>query len=488
MIHWFGLRVLFLSYVNAIFTLVIWNAPGEWWYIMLSGFREPLLAFSSWFFCQNIVRHSKGLSDTFSFSRFTVLGVLLPDIVNSFFTYHYTFVNGDLERVALIWLSDFITIICVAVPLLHFFRPVQTGKFFKLIRHDNGEAHLTEGKQIGVKELVVITLLFTSLSFVLDFDKYWFLYGIVATMIAVRNGFDTVVLANLIIFILNYILPLFDFGVLPRSSVSSQLLSVHIGMGTMLFTSSLIGRVITDLKKSESELTSQKKQIEKANQQLTSANQEMDRFVYSVSHDISAPLKSIKGLLNLSRQEKEDSPYLKLIETSVQKLEEFIGEVLDHSRTNRKEVLHEQVNLAELVNGITDNLKYLENFNTIKFAFDIKNPTFVTDKFLIKVVLSNLLSNAIKYQKKRAEQPREIKIESRKEEGKLFIRITDNGEGIADIYKEKIFEMFYRGTTNSTGSGLGLFIAKEAAEKLKGKIEFTSTYGVGSEFTITLPI
>jgi len=365
---------------------------------------------------------------------------------------------------------------------------VQTGKIFKLIRHDNGEAHLTEGKQIGVKELVVITLLFTSLSFVLDFDKYWFLYGIVATMIAVRNGFDTVVLANLIIFILNYILPLFDFGVLPRSSVSSQLLSVHIGMGTMLFTSSLITCEIPNLKKSESELTSQKKQIEKANQQLTSANQEMDRFVYSVSHDISAPLKSIKGLLNLSRQEKEDSPYLKLIETSVQKLEEFIGEVLDHSRTNRKEVLHEQVNLAELVNGITDNLKYLENFNTIKFAFDIKNPTFVTDKFLIKVVLSNLLSNAIKYQKKRAEQPREIKIESRKEEGKLFIRITDNGEGIADIYKEKIFEMFYRGTTNSTGSGLGLFIAKEAAEKLKGKIEFTSTYGVGSEFTITLPI
>src|SRR6478752_9266450 len=158
MIHWFGLRVLFLSYVNAIFTLVIWNAPGEWWYIMLSGFREPLLAFSSWFFCQNIVRHSKGLSDTFSFARFTVLGVLLPDIVNTFFTYHYTFVNGDLERVALIWLSDFITIICVAIPLLHFFQPVTSGKLFKLVRHDNGEAHLTEGKRIAVVELVIITL------------------------------------------------------------------------------------------------------------------------------------------------------------------------------------------------------------------------------------------------------------------------------------------------------------------------------------------
>ena len=79
-------------------------------------------------------------------------------------------------------------------------------------------------------------------------------------------------------------------------------------------------------------------------------------------------------------------------------------------------------------------------------------------------------------------------MKSWQQEKLMHIRISDNGEGIATPYKDKIFEMFYRGTTNSNGSGLGLFIAKEAVEKLNGKIEFTTEYGVGSEFTITVPV
>lgn len=361
------------------------------------------------------------------------------------------------------------------------------------MRHDNSETQLTAGKLIGFKELAAITILFVGLSFLMDFDKYWFLYGIVAAMVAVRNGFGTVILANFMIFILNYILPLFDFGNLVHGSkLPSTLLSVHLGMATMFFVSSLIGRVITDLRKTELALTGQNRQIEKTNEQLTLANREMDRFVYSVSHDISAPLKSIKGLIALSRlekdKEKENFPYLNKIEVSVQKLEDFVSEVLDHSRTSRKEVQFENVNLKDLLNGITDNLKYLENFDAIKFSVELQHQSLNTDKFLIKVILSNLLSNAIKYQKKTSQETPEIKIKSWKQDGLLHIKMCDNGEGIPSVYKDKIFEMFYRGTSNSTGSGLGLFIAKEAAEKLLGKIEVTSDYGVGSEFIITIPI
>lgn len=488
MIHWFGRRILILSYINAIITLLMWKAPGGWDRILLQATREPLVIFASWWFCKNIIYHSKGLSNTLSFVRFVVLGIIIPDFVNSLYTYHYTFINGNLERVALLWLSDFITIFSISIPLLHFFHPQPNGSAFKLVRLDNSEKHLIEGKRIGVMELIATTIFFVGLSFVIDFDKYWFLYGIVAIMVAVRNGFDTVVLANLIIFILNYVLPLLNLGNFVHGfRASSQVLSVHIGMGTMFFASTLIGRVITDLRKTESELTEQKGIIEKANQQLTLANREMDRFVYSVSHDISAPLKSIKGLIAIGRLEKESFPYLNRIEASVQKLEDFIGEVLDHSRTSRKEVKHEDVSLKNLISDITDNLKYLENYSFIKLTLDIKSDSISTDKFLIKVVVGNLLSNAIKYQKKRSEVLPEIKIESWKQGNQVFIKIKDNGEGIAANYKDKIFEMFYRGTTNSTGSGLGLFIAKEAVEKLNGRIEFISEYGVGSEFTIMLP-
>jgi signal transduction histidine kinase len=119
---------------------------------------------------------------------------------------------------------------------------------------------------------------------------------------------------------------------------------------------------------------------------------------------------------------------------------------------------------------------------------DLKDPIFVTDKFLIKVALSNLLSNAIKYQKRLTDDNKEIKITSWQQDHLRHIRISDNGEGIAEPYTNKIFEMFYRGTTNSTGSGLGLFIAKEAIEKLNGRIDYTTEYGVGSEFTIKIPV
>lgn len=493
MVHWFGIRVLPLAFLSSIFTLVLWQAKGDWDWIILLATREPLVVFASWFFCKNLISNSKGLSNTHSFVKFTVLGIIVPDLLNSFYTYHYSFINGNLERVFLLWLSDFITMFSIAVPLLHFLRPQPYGKIFTLVRHDNSETQLTAGKLIGFKELAAIAILFVGLSFLMDFDKYWFLYGIVAAMVAVRNGFGTVILANFMIFILNYILPLFDFGNLVHGSkLPSTLLSVHLGMATMFFVSSLIGRVITDLRKTELALTGQNRQIEKTNEQLTLANREMDRFVYSVSHDISAPLKSIKGLIALSRlekdKEKENFPYLNKIEVSVQKLEDFVSEVLDHSRTSRKEVQFENVNLKDLINGITDNLKYLENFDAIKFSVELQHQSLNTDKFLIKVILSNLLSNAIKYQKKTSQETPEIKIKSWKQDGLLHIKMCDNGEGIPSVYKDKIFEMFYRGTSNSTGSGLGLFIAKEAAEKLLGKIEVTSDYGVGSEFIITIPI
>ena len=192
-------------------------------------------------------------------------------------------------------------------------------------------------------------------------------------------------------------------------------------------------------------------------------------------------------MISLGRLEKIEFPYLKELDASVQKLEDFIGEVLDHSRTNRKEIQLEEVDIKELILGITDNLKYIENYSTINFIQNIDEQFIRTDKFLLKVILSNLLSNAIKYQKKRTEEECEIKIKSWRQVGTVCVQISDNGEGIAPSYRDKIFEMFYRGTTNSTGSGLGLFIAKEAAEKLQGAIEFTSEYGVGSVFTVSIP-
>ncbi|GHM99923.1 hypothetical protein WSM22_14130 [Cytophagales bacterium WSM2-2] len=269
------------------------------------------------------------------------------------------------------------------------------------------------------------------------------------------------------------------------------MLSVHLGMATMFFVSALIGCAVSDFRRKETELTLQKKQLENANEQLHKTNSELDRFVYSVSHDISAPLKSIKGLVALSRLEKDSSfsqLYLDKIETSVHKLEGFVGEVLDHSRTVRKEIKLEAIHLESFIREISENLKYIDNFNKIRFSYDFKIAVINSDKFLLKVALSNLLSNAVKYQKRFHEHVPEIKISSREINHRSEISIADNGEGVAEEYKGKIFEMFYRGTSNSSGAGLGLYIAKEAVEKLNGSITMNTAYGQGSVFTLLLPL
>jgi signal transduction histidine kinase len=485
-IQWFGPRVLVLSYLNGILTLFLWNAPGDWLRYLILASHEPLVCFLSWLLARKFVDAENGFSTTRRFVQFTLLGIAVPGLANCFYTYHYSFVHGDLSKVLLLWLADFITIYSIAIPSLHFLTPSLLGHGLISIKPD--ERELSPVRR-NFRNLLLICLFFLGLNFLIDFSEYWFVYGICAVIVAVRRGFEAVLLTNLILFSLSYLFPMV-FLTNNFTIPQPLLLSVHLGMITMFFVSSLIGRAISDFHEKEGELTLQKKQLENANELLNKTNSELDRFVYSVSHDISAPLKSIKGLVTLSRLDKDPSVtelYLGKIEASVQKLEGFVGEVLDHSRTVRKEILVEPVPIESLVNDINDNLKYLDNFNRINFIFDFTIPIISTDKFLIKVALSNLLSNAIKYQKRYRDHQAEITVSTTLTNNQILIRIADNGEGIADAYKERIFEMFYRGTSNSSGSGLGLYIAKEAVQKLQGSITVETTYGKGSIFTLQLP-
>jgi signal transduction histidine kinase len=132
-------------------------------------------------------------------------------------------------------------------------------------------------------------------------------------------------------------------------------------------------------------------------------------------------------------------------------------------------------------------LKYADQYSQSEFKIEIDDDckTIPSDRTRFKIILNNLLSNAIKFQRKDSDK-HVVKVKASKINDKIRIHIEDNGEGIRDEHRKKIFEMFYRATDNAPGSGLGLYIAKEAAEKMGGEIEVESTYGVGSKFTITL--
>ena len=101
--------------------------------------------------------------------------------------------------------------------------------------------------------------------------------------------------------------------------------------------------------------------------------------------------------------------------------------------------------------------------------------------------MNNLISNSFKYHDV-SKPDAWIRIKGNMNDGNSIVQIQDNGSGIPAERPTKIFDMFYRATEDSQGSGLGLYIAKEAVEKMKGSIAVASTYGQGTTFTITIPV
>lgn len=222
---------------------------------------------------------------------------------------------------------------------------------------------------------------------------------------------------------------------------------------------------------------------------LMKTNEELDRFVYSASHDMRAPLNSLLGLVNLaelSDETKELKLYLSMMKERIKVMEGFIKEVTDYSRNARSEVVLKSHFVAKIVNEVLENLSFYEAAQHINLILKIDPELVVnTDSSRLKVILNNLVYNAYKYYNKDIESPF-IAITAQSLDGIVKIEIEDNGIGIDDEHHQKIFNMFYRATENSEGSGLGLYIVKETLEKIGGTISVSSVKGKGSIFSVML--
>lgn len=231
--------------------------------------------------------------------------------------------------------------------------------------------------------------------------------------------------------------------------------------------------------------------IREQNEKLTKTNEELDRFVYTASHDLKAPLNSVAGLVSiikLTDDPAEIKSMVQLIEKSVASLKHFISEVTDYARNSRTEVVFETVPLHALVESIYATLQYHEKAKFITWRNELdKDLRIRTDQYRLRVSLTNLLANGIKYADTSKPNPF-LAISGGLRNNILILRIEDNGIGIAAENLPRLFQMFYRATDKETGSGLGLYIAKEAVEKLKGRMEVKSVLKEGTTFTITLPL
>ena len=227
-----------------------------------------------------------------------------------------------------------------------------------------------------------------------------------------------------------------------------------------------------------------------SNLELKKLNEEMDRFVYSTSHDLRAPLLSILGLLNIIENENTQydiKGYLKLLRDSTVKLDRFISDIIDYSRNTRLEINCVEVNFAQIIEESFKHLNYMPGCSTLLKLINIDDHAkLYSDDRRLSIIFNNLISNAIKYQKPDIEDSF-VNIEAEITAEELKVEIEDNGIGIDEQYLDKIFDMFYRASPEAKGSGLGLYIVHETLEKLEGSIAVESTLGQGTKFTISIP-
>ncbi len=215
-------------------------------------------------------------------------------------------------------------------------------------------------------------------------------------------------------------------------------------------------------------------ELQEKNTLLEKSNEELDRFVYSVSHDLRAPLNSIQGLMNISDTTEdvhEIKQLMDMMKTRVKKLYTFIDEIISFARNSRTEVEKEYVNLHELALEVVNNAKYREQAATIDFRINVsKEAVILTDASRLNIIMNNLVDNAIKYHRHN-HQGKYIAISVRNKPEITQIEISDNGQGIPHEAQDRIFDMFFRASENSNGSGLGLFIVKDMLERIGGKID-----------------
>jgi signal transduction histidine kinase len=317
-----------------------------------------------------------------------------------------------------------------------------------------------------------------------------FLFFIVSSIVAFAVFSYDERLLSMIFAVFTYVLfalaYFIDFSILPHRDYSDDVLLFCIVIN---FSAALPGTVMTVYLLKTLNHHHALELVEN-NILLSKTNAELDRFVYSTSHDLRAPLSSIMGLINitLDTQNPHDvKRYLSLMKDRVHSLHDFIKDITDYSRNNRLEVKREPVKLADLAHEVWESLKFSPEAENIDFQIDIPSDVYIeSDKNRLRVIISNLISNAVRYHDLKKED-QYIRLNYQINGRVSYIQVQDNGQGIAREYHNKIFEMFFRANEESKGSGLGLYIVKEALMKLSGSIRLESTLGVGTTFTIILP-
>jgi signal transduction histidine kinase len=224
---------------------------------------------------------------------------------------------------------------------------------------------------------------------------------------------------------------------------------------------------------------------------LKESNRNLEMLFYVTSHDIRNPLIQVKNLTDHALQkitEPEAREYLLRIDESWGRLITITDELGIVTNVKNAEIKTETIHLDKLIRSVYSEFGHLGGFDNIIFSLDLRtDSTFISSPGLVRSIFRNLVENSIKYSTKRKGLSfLKISIVDQNEE-MLKIEVADNGIGIKKEHQDKIFDMFFRGTSQASGTGLGLYIVMCSVKKLYGAIGVESDENTGTTFTILLP-
>ncbi|MHB8578555.1 MAG: PAS domain-containing protein [Ignavibacteriaceae bacterium] len=227
--------------------------------------------------------------------------------------------------------------------------------------------------------------------------------------------------------------------------------------------------------------------------QLEKANKELESFVYSVSHDLRAPLRSIMGFSeiiskrNKNKLNEEGLEYFGYILEASKNMANLIEDLLRFSRLAKGIIEKKSIDLNEIMNSVLKNLEQDIIVQNAIIEFPDNLPIIKAESTLLGQILTNLINNAIIYHRKGISP--EVKLSVEENEENTIIKINDNGQGIPKEHHEKIFNIFQRLHSNdeNSGTGIGLAIVKKAVTALGGRVTLESEVGKGSTFFVILP-
>lgn len=242
------------------------------------------------------------------------------------------------------------------------------------------------------------------------------------------------------------------------------------------------------------ELARQKDEIQQKNDELRTLNTEKNNLISIVAHDLKSPLNQIKGLVNLIQTDEnlqgESATCLSMIESSANRLSAMIAKILDIEAIESRQLnlVMESTDLSDLLRGLITRFEVDADQKQIQLHPTIPNSISIEiDKNYLTQILENLLSNAIKF----SPANKSIFIKLVEQENDVVIEIKDEGPGLTEEDKKKLFSKYQKlsakPTGNESSTGLGLSIVKKFVESMKGQIWCESEAGKGASFLVKFP-